>query len=316
MGIVLMGSNKKLRIVLVTNNYTPYCGGVVSSINALTTQLMACGHEVFIITLDFLGDRHDDPSHVIRVPSLFRFRYKGNHMAVPWRPTTYLLRTLKKLRPAVVHVQHPFFLGAYALKAARTLSIPCIFTYHTIYEQYAHYIPFYQPLVRAVVCKKVLSFCRHVDHIIAPSCAIRDYLFQQKITTPVTIIPSGLLPLFLPGTSIDKPDRSERHGPFRLLVVSRFAKEKNIPFLFDVVAKLDPKKVHLTIAGYGQEESFFKQYAYEMCRLSQESVRFVIRPDKKTLARLYKQVDLFLFSCFFERACVLTNIMPRIIPTT
>lgn len=291
-----MGDNKKLRIVLVTNNYTPYSGGVVSSIDALTTQLMACGYEVFIITLDFLGNRHDDPPHVIRVPSVVRFRYKSNHMTVPLMPSRYLLGILKKLKPTVVHVQHPFFLGEYALKAARMLSIPCIFTYHTIYEQYAYYIPFYQPIVRSIVRKKVLSFCRRVDHIIAPSCAIRDYLLQQKITTPVTIIPSGLLPLFLPTTSIDKSDRFERHDPFRLLLVSRFVKEKNIPFLFDVVAKLDPKKVHLIVAGYGQEEFFLKQYAYDVCHLSQESVQFMIRPDKKTLARLYKQADLFLFS--------------------
>ena len=203
-----MGGNKKLRIVLVTNNYTPYSGGVVSSIDALTTQLMACGHEVFIITLDFLGNHHDDPPHVIRVPSLFRFRYRGNHMAVPWMPTRHLLRILKTLRPTVVHMQHPFFLCVYALKVARMLSIPCVFTYHTIYEQYAHYIPFYQPIVRAIVRKNVLSFCRRVDHIIAPSRAIRDYLLQKKITTPITIIPSGLLYLFLPNTPMHKMDCS------------------------------------------------------------------------------------------------------------
>ncbi len=36
--------NVVMRIVFVTNNYTPYSGGVVSSINASVTALHKAGH--------------------------------------------------------------------------------------------------------------------------------------------------------------------------------------------------------------------------------------------------------------------------------
>ena len=75
-----------MRIAFVTNNYYPYSGGVVSSIDALAEQLRKQGHEVFIITLDFLGKKHNNPAGVIRVNCPIKFRYKNNHMAIPWRP--------------------------------------------------------------------------------------------------------------------------------------------------------------------------------------------------------------------------------------
>ena len=46
-----------MRIFFVTNNYIPYSGGVVSSIVATSDALRSQGHEVFIITLDFLKDQ-------------------------------------------------------------------------------------------------------------------------------------------------------------------------------------------------------------------------------------------------------------------
>ncbi len=46
-----------VRIVFITNNYTPYSGGVVSSINASVDALHKAGHAVFIITLNFWAPR-------------------------------------------------------------------------------------------------------------------------------------------------------------------------------------------------------------------------------------------------------------------
>ena len=41
----------------------------------------------------------------------------------------------------VVHAQHPFLLGVTARRLARRLGRPLVFTYHTRYEKYAHYVP-------------------------------------------------------------------------------------------------------------------------------------------------------------------------------
>ena len=100
-----------MRIFFVTNTYTPYSGGVVQSITALVDELRKQGHEVFIITLTFL-DKHNDPEYVIRIPCPIRFMYKKNHMAIAWRPTYNIQSLIERYKPDIIHIHHPFLLGA------------------------------------------------------------------------------------------------------------------------------------------------------------------------------------------------------------
>lgn len=281
-----------MRIALVTNNYTPYSGGVVSSINAFAQQLMARGHTVLIISLNFLGDAHQDEPYVKRVVSIAHFMYKKNPMAVPWCPDAEVFNYLQEFKPDIVHVQHPFLLGQSALTAARKLSVLVLFTYHTLYEHYSHYVPLYQPLVKAVIKKKVLQFCSRVDHIVAPSSAVHEYLIQNNIVTPISVIPSPLQQEFF---CTQEQIKTEASAPFRLLLVSRLVPEKNIPYVIDIMAQLDKKDYMLTIVGYGEQEAALYDYAYNTLKLSEAQIRFVIQPSKKDLIHWYRNADLFLF---------------------
>ncbi len=288
-----MQQHNRLSIIFVTNNYTPYSGGVVSSINASVDELRKAGHKVWIITLDFLGKKHNDPAYVIRVPCPIKFTYKTNPMAVPWRPYSFLLKKIQELQPDVIHVHHPFLLGRLALRIAKKLMIPTVFTYHTMYEAYAHYLFIPVFITRFVTKQMVLSFCRRVDGIVAPSGAIKQYLIHEKIKTLISIIPSGLQSYFLPATKPKEQPCENR--PFRLLAVGRFVKEKNIPFLLNVFQQLQGDFI-LTLVGYGSEYEAIKKYAYQELKLSSQNVYFVHKPSKKKLVRYYQHADLFLFS--------------------
>ena len=285
--------DKKLKIAIVTNNYTPYSGGVVSSIDSFVNELHQQGHKAFIITLDFLGKQHSDPYYVIRIPSIYRSMYKKNHIAIPWNMTKKLQAIIELLQPDIIHTQHPFFLGKSALTIAKKKHIPILFTYHTIYEQYLHYIPAPQLITRPITKKIVLSFCKNVDGIIVPSIYIKDYLHQNNIETHIEKIPSGILPIFIKNqiyTCIKKT--------FNLLTVSRFVKEKNIPYLINLFAKLHKDNQHFTftLIGYGSEYENLKKYAYKKCKLPTTAMKFVHKPNKIEIADLYYESDLFLFS--------------------
>jgi 1,2-diacylglycerol 3-alpha-glucosyltransferase len=301
-----------VRIALVTNNYTPYSGGVVSSINAYAQQLIAQGNTVLIVTLDFLGNAHYDEPNVKRVASITHFVYKKNPMGIPWRPDAAVLNYLQEFKPDIVHAHHPFLLGQSALYAARALSIPLVFTYHTLYEEYSHYIPLYQPWIKVLVTQKVLQFCSLVDHIIAPGHAVRDYLVAQGIKTPVTILPSPVQPEFFADfVNVAR----ESHVPFRLVVVSRLVKEKNIEMVLTVMARLAAEKFHLTIVGYGEQEEVLRNYAYRILGLSEQSVHFVIRPSHDELIRVYHESDLFLFTSITDtQGIVLAESMASGVP--
>ncbi len=279
-----------MRILFVTNNYTPYAGGVVSSINATVQELQKQGHKILLVAPNFLGANHDDPKWIQRVPSLLRFRYKNNCMAVPWRAAYYLKRIIIEFKPDIIHVHHPFLLGPIAQRIAKKMGIKTVFTYHTIYEGYVHYVPLPQFVLKPIVKKMVLNFCKKVDQIIVPSSAIKVYLAGQDIFH-TNLIPSGLKEQFARQPFIKKI----MDKPYQLLYVGRFAREKNIPALLDVIKKL-PNAFYLTLVGYGPYTDFLKKYACENGMLSSERVRFIVDPKQKRLLDLYRKADLFLFA--------------------
>ena len=266
-------------------------GAEVSSITATVNELRSKGHEVYLITLDFLGPQHDDPDYVVRIACPVKFLYKKNCMAIPWRPKKAVYSHIKKYAPDIIHVHHPFLLGVSALWAAKKLSIPIVFTHHTMYEQYAHYVPLPQWFTKIVTRRLVKKFCAAVDGIIAPSNGIKEYLLAQKIEKPIVVIPSGLRKIFTQGPVAEKKPKEF----FDLLYAGRFAAEKNIIFLLDMFKRL-PDYYRIMLVGYGPDWEKIKSYTYDDLKLSDSHVRFIYKPDPSTLKQIYGQADLFLFS--------------------
>ncbi|HNX93038.1 MAG TPA: glycosyltransferase, partial [Syntrophomonas sp.] len=75
---------------------------------------------------------------------------------------------------------------------ARKYNLPLLFTYHTRYDQYVHYVPVAQDFAKEVTVKYSSSFCNHCDHIIVPSEDIRTIVQENEVRKPVTVIPTGI----------------------------------------------------------------------------------------------------------------------------
>ena len=283
----------KLRIALITNNYTPYSGGVVSSINAQVAALQEDGHIIRVITLDFLGVGHSDPDYVVRIRTPLKFRRKNNHYAIPWYMITQIREVVTAMNTDIVHVHHPFLLGVGGLKVVHELNIPIVFTYHTMYEEYAHYVPFFSGAAKPCISWLVRSFCNAVDGVIVPSSTIAQYLSEQSVRTALSCIPSPLQSNFL-GIPFSGRKRLSS-DPFKLLTVVRFTKEKNVPFILDVFSHLD-ERFYLTLVGYGAEYQNLRSYAYDHLKLSPDHLQFVLKPSPEQIIEYYREADLFLFS--------------------
>jgi glycosyltransferase involved in cell wall biosynthesis len=290
--------SKPLSIVFVTNNYIPYAGGVVNSIETARAALQALGHKVTIVTLDFTGALHESESGVIRLLCPIRFVHKKNIMAVPWRPTHEIEKVIAQIKPDILHTHHPFLLGQSAAKVARRHGIPSVFTYHTLYEDYAHYVPLPQTLTRFVTMQLVNRYCQKMNAIIAPSESVKRIIENQQIKTPVSVIPSSIDVQFL--SPAIREFKNFSHGPFRLLCVTRFVKEKNVSLLLDVFAQLIVQPCAppytLTLIGYGYEFEALQTYAYEHHQFSPAQVQFIHKPKKEVIIEWYRTADLFLFS--------------------
>src|SRR6185503_14752465 len=155
------------------------------------------GHEVWLFAPRFPGYTDDTP-RVIRVPSVPAATYPEFALAIPWGPR--LARRVRALGFDVFHAHHPFLLGPAARRFARRAGRPLVFTYHTNYEKYAHYVPLKRALVEAAALGLSTRFAARADAVIAPSALVRDQLRARGVTGPVAVIPTGVdLTRFRPG---------------------------------------------------------------------------------------------------------------------
>lgn len=311
-------SDQSLKIVFVTNNYTPYAGGVVSSISAFIQELRKQGHIVFIITLDFLGSQQVDPDYVFRITCPIKFYYKNNPIAVPWHMQYQVQELIKTLNPDIIHSHHPWLLGRAAITSARKASIPLVFTYHTLYEHYAHYIPLPYVLTKLIINHLVYKYCQQADGIIAPGSAVLQYLERHAISTPTLLLPSPLTHDFLQNIVVCSSDQHDWHKKCRLLSVSRLNKEKNIEALLDLFADLErdcPGKFSLTFVGYGAHQEALMKYGYNNLCLSSENLIFLGKKSRQELSELYANYDLFVFSSLSDtQGLVLAEAMSSGLP--
>ncbi len=282
-----------MKIVFITNNFTPYGAGVVSSIKATISALQKYGHKVTVITLDFDGKHYHDLPYVHRLRCQIKFYHRQNPIGIPWRALKQIDEIMQVELPDVVHSHHPFGLGWHAQKIARMYDVPIIFTHHTMYEDFSHYVPLYQPWVKKVTNSLVTNYCNNVDHIIAPSSTVKNLLQNKQVVTPVTCLPSPIMELFeKQEKNIQKPYKK---GAFKLVAVSRFVPEKNVHALLDLMTLL-PRNVTLILVGYGILYPELKRYAFEELKLEPDRVTFLYKPEKSLLRKAYQAAHCFLFT--------------------
>jgi len=284
-----------VRVALFTNNYLPFCGGVTVSVETLRAGLEARGHEVWVFAPRFAGGA-PDAAHVIRYPSVPAATYPDFALAVPY--SRRIARRVRALDFDVFHAHHPFLLGPAAWRMARRLRRPILFTYHTRYEKYAHYVPLTRGLVEAAAIRLSTRFAGRTDAVIAPSQVIRDDLRTRGVDVPIEVVPTGVdLARFRPA-----PTAQARRGlglapegPV-LLYVGRLDPEKSVGRIllaFERIASIVPD-ARLVLVGQGTEAERLQRQARQLSAWSR--ITFLGVRAHETLPQCYQAADLFLFA--------------------
>src|SRR5439155_1841459 len=178
-----------MRVALFTNNYLPFRGGVTTAVETLRRGLERLRHRAWVFA-PASRPAVTDPPWVFRYPSIPAPTYPGFALALPF--SRRLHGTARALAPDIVHAQHPFLLGPAARRLARRHGRPLVFTYHTRYEKYAHYVPLRRPLVEALAVRLSTRFAARADAVIAPSAVIRDELLARGVRRPIAVVPTGV----------------------------------------------------------------------------------------------------------------------------
>lgn len=287
-----------MRIAFFTNNYKPFVGGVPIAIELLADRLRRRGHRVYIFAPEYEEETEDEPD-VFRSFSLKNFNRSSFSLPIP---NLEPYRRFGELQVEVVHVHHPFLLGQTGMFLARSENLPLVFTYHTQYEKYAHYLPFDEKVVEEVAVKLSTRFANCCDAVIAPSSDIKSMLLERGVSVPIRVIPTGVdLGRFRKGRG--KLLREQFSIPSEdkvLLFVSRLAKEKNIEFLLECYSKLSAEIANLwfVVVGSGDHEEQLRRKARSTP--SPERVIFTGTLQGEELVSAYRGADLFVFASTTE----------------
>lgn len=303
-----------MNILMVTNTYLPFIGGVERSVQLFTDEFRKMGHRVVIVAPSF-ENMPDHELDVIRVPAIQHFN--GTDFSVQIPIPGILHNALKDFRPDIVHSHHPFLMGDSALRIAAEYKVPIVYTFHTFYERYTHYVPGDSAALKRFVIALATGYANLCDQVFAPSYSVAQELIRRGVKSPLDVVPTGIdIDVFAKG---DKAAFRNAFGikenVFVIGFVSRLAPEKNVEFLGNAVKKFmeKNKEACFLIVGQGPSEHCLKSIFN-----SPDLYSRVFHPGTllhQNLINAYHAMDVFVFASQTEtQGLVVTEAMAAGVP--
>ena len=170
-----------MRIGLFTDSYPPYINGVSTSVAMLKKALEKKGHIVYVVTVsnNALKYEYDVENRIVKVPGIpvgiYDYRLSRIY------PLT-MINTMKSWNLDVIHSHTEFGIGILARLLAKQFDIPLVHTYHTLYEDYTHYITpgYFDKSGKKIVEYLTKFYCdKTANELIVPTNKIYK-LFKEK----------------------------------------------------------------------------------------------------------------------------------------
>lgn len=297
-----------MNIALLTDTWHPYTNGVITHIEVLAEGLRNSGHQVLILASDPHTKHHFiDKEGVLHCPGFTLKRIYGYGIAFPF--SIERLKILKAFHPDVIHIHNEFGMGTFGMLAARKLKIPMVYTLHTAYDDYLHYLapkPF-MPITRALSHGYVRFLANSANITTGPSEKAAAYLKARKVTTPFYYIPNSVDLQRFDANNIDSEIRQKiRHkynipdGHLTAIFVGRLGKEKSVETLLDLwkssIQSSDPFR--LMIVGDGPERETLKQIATDAGIADQ--IIFTGKIPYENMPQYYAAADVFVSASLTE----------------
>jgi len=300
-----------MKIAIFTNNYLPNPYGVSGSVESFRKEFEWLGHEVFVFAPRWKG-YHDENPRVFRYPSIETNIKIKFPIAIPW--SRKISSILENINLDVVHSQHPNLLGSAAIRWAKKKDIPLVFTWHTLYDQYAHFVLFVPRRLAAwLAIRNARNFANKADAVVVPTPSVGEIIKKWGVTNK-NIIP---IPTGVEEEQFANPDRESIRRKYNiagdevlLFVMTRLTAEKNMEFLLDAaldVLRKNPKTKFMICGDGDLKERLAKKT--KGAGLSEKMVfaGIISNGEKKNY---YAAGDIFVYASRSEtQGMVLTEAM-------
>ncbi|ACV69412.1 glycosyltransferase [Desulfohalobium retbaense] len=303
-----------MKICMFTNTYLPHVGGVARSVHTFAQDLRRLGHEVMVVAPTFPGvnPRQEDPQKILRLPAIQNFNGSDFSLSLPL--PTLIENGLDEFNPDIIHSHHPFLLGDSALRGARQRGVPLVFTHHTMYERYTHYVPFNSKAMQRLAVHLSTDYANLCTRVVAPSQSVAKLLRKRGVVTPIHEVPTGVdLQAMRSGSGSEVRRRLGLSDDTVVIGhLGRLAPEKNLEFLARSVARaiaaLKDTKAVFMVVGSGPSQKAIREI-FSRAGLNHT----LLETGKLTgqdLSNAFQAMDLFAFASHTEtQGMVLTEAM-------
>ena len=181
-----------MNIGLFTDTYYPELNGVANSVFLLKKELEKRGHNVYVITTKTPGAPANEKG-VFRVPSKAVSFVPERRIGLVYHPK--IAMRIHKMKLDIIHTNTEFAIGVFGRIMAHELFVPVVHTYHTIYEDYTHYIKKYiSSEKRAKQFARMYSkfSVRGAEELIVPTEKVAELMRRYKVKPDINVIPTGI----------------------------------------------------------------------------------------------------------------------------
>ena len=293
-----------MRIGIFTETYTPYISGLVTSELMLKNALEKKGHTVYVVTANLTSSKYeyDEKERVLRIPGIPTGIYDSRLTSI------YPIKAINKIKSwdlEVIHSQTEFAIGTFARLFAKQYNIPIVHTYHTMYEDYVHYITkgHFDKSSKKLVEYLTKFYCdKTINELIVPTKKAYD-LFKEKynVKRNIHIVPTGIEVERFYKEKIDikkirelKKKYNFSKRDFIAIFVGRIAEEKNVPFLIEVTENIIKEKPNfkLLIIGEGPDKENYENMVKE--RNLEKNIIFTGKVAWEAIPIYYQLGDAFV----------------------
>ena len=292
-----------MRIGIFSETYTPYISGLVTSEVMLKNALEKEGHEVYVVTanLETFKYEYNPEERVLKIPGIPTGIYDSRLTSI------YPIQAVNKIKSwklDVIHSQTEFAIGTFARIFAKQYNIPLVHTYHTMYEDYIHYVTkgYFKKSSKKLVEYFTKFYCdTTATELIVPTNKTYK-LFKEKyrFDKNIHIIPTGIEVERFFEENIDKEQLKNvkktlniSKKDFTILFVGRLAEEKNVEFLIESHKDLIDKglNVKLIIVGDGPDKEAYEELAIKLG--IEKQVIFTGKASWEDMPYYYHVADVF-----------------------
>jgi len=290
-----------LRIFVLNYEFPPVGGGGGRVAQDLCKSLAARGHEVRVQTSWVSGLPPVEQQEGYTIYRSFVFRRRMDRCTVPEMIMFVLCglipawRHVRRWSPDLMHVHFAVPTGLVAWIVSLLTGVPYVLTAHL------GDVPGAMPGQTDWLFSIIKPFTVPIWHRAAHVTAVSNYvggLASRAYGLSVETLHNGIDLTSCP------PEPSSPHAPVRLMFAGRFDPQKNLPFLVDLLARVQDLAWHANLFGDGPQMEVVKARIDQYGLAERITLHGWVRPEQVDLAMA--QSDVLILPSSFEGMSVVS----------